>query len=321
MITIVSGSPGAGKTLAVVYELYKQCLINNKPSLVWDEYIQQFDTDADGFPDFDSPVVDNVLPLKRLIFSDIKGLKLGEISDSVTKVGADWDWRTAPDGSIIALDEIHKKWPSTGKSGMSDNTQINNLDEHRHKGLDFFLISQFPTKIHFEVRTNSSVHWHLMNIAGSPSATKFIWPRVVTNPDDYMTRTEADKQPFIYPRKVYKYYRSTSLNTKKVKIPLKMYVLAGIFAVPSVFLLSRLSSGDDSPPDVQTAAAPLPAAPPVGQVLPAGARQVIYSGCIANDYSCTCYDSDYYPVEMEFSDCKNMLESPLPTKPVIVSDS
>ena len=79
MITLITGTPGSGKTLRAMY-LIKEAL-------------------AQG----------------RAVYTDIDGVSL----DGVTTVEMDHDWRDTPEGSLVVYDEVQRRWPSTGKPGQA----------------------------------------------------------------------------------------------------------------------------------------------------------------------------------------------------------
>lgn len=60
--------------------------------------------------------------------------------------------------SIIVIDEVQKLWPAMGSKTTQD---INDLSEHRHFGLTFFLITQSPQLISRYVLKLVEKHLHI----------------------------------------------------------------------------------------------------------------------------------------------------------------
>lgn len=278
-IELITGVPGAGKTLLAVQRI-KQEIEKN--------------------PD-------------RLIYSDIDGLNFG---DSVVSVSDDDDWRQYPDGSLVIYDEVHRRWPASGKSGMSNNDVINDLDQHRHRGFDFILLTQFPTKVHFEVRTNVGIHTHVARLSGFQAASLFTWQGWQGKPDDRQERQLADVKPFKYPKSLYQHYKSATIHTHKPKIPARLIGYAVMLClIVSAFLWVYKSSDSQilSGSLVASAeAASGEALAPAAARLPNLERVPTFAGCIGSTYQCQCYLTDGSPVSLDLNSCLDRLNKPLP---------
>ena len=281
-ITLVTGVPGSGKTLYAVSKI--------------DEAIKE----------------------GREVYSDIAGI---ESFEAVNKLPDDFeDWRELPEGVLIVLDEIHQRWPSTGRSGMSNNEIINDLDTHRHKGYDFILITQFPTKVHHEVRTNVSGHVHVVRSFGAQSAILHKWSEAQSNPTDKVARSNADTAPFRYPKNLYSKYKSATLHTVKFKMPAKFkflfYFIIFLLCFISYFLFFSESAlfASTSPPETVVSvdrgrgeeAKPQAATPPDTSV-----KNNVILGCISSDSDCYCYDTDHIPIQMDFFQCLTTMSKPI----------
>jgi len=288
-IKLITGVPGAGKTLTAIKDIYEQVQKNNNPKLPATE--------------------------KRPIYSDIDGLNFG---NDVYTIDANHDWRECPDGSLIVYDEVHQRWPTSGKGGRSDDQTCRDLDQHRHRGIDFIIITQWPTKVHFEARTNVTEHVHLNRIAGAKYSTLFKWNSAQGSPDDFHAKQSADTQSFIFPKKLFKYYKSATIHTHKFKIPKKLVFFAVLAAIPATLVVKNIASGETfftnglSHSTTTQAESPL-AAPPVQTVteiiIP---KRQLLAGCIASKTECYCYTDDGQLLDLEFSQCLNILEKPLP---------
>jgi zona occludens toxin len=276
MITLITGIPGAGKTLRAV-ELLQDALKSG-----------------------------------RQCFSDIEGLKLPGV------MPAPDDWRELPDGSYIVYDECHRRWPATGKPGPANNPIIDDLDTHRHKGFDFVLMTQWPTKVHHVVRGNVGAHHHIVRLSGASVGTIYKWQHVCGAPDDRREKDTADSSVWKYPKQLYPFYKSSSLHTSayKFRVPSKIklvLVVAGlIFAgvgwrvMHSSGVLGQTFGGGGA------ASAAAPAAVPPARVVTRQSGWVgTVGGCIASDRACRCFDPAGAPVlEMDEAACRVYIRTP-----------
>jgi len=298
MLYLITGVPGSGKSLSAVNAINNQVLINRDPK-----------TPPENL---------------RHIYCDIDGIDFG---DDVTPVGKDFDWRDAPDGSIIVFDEVHKRWPGTGKPGRSENEDCRDLDEHRHAGKDLYLLTQWPTKLHHEARTNVNEHWHVVRTMGAPMATIYKWNQAQSSPDKRENKDSADSFIFRYPKHLYKHYKSAAGHTHKFKIPAKVKGFALLIVVLmsiTVYAGSQLIAEDSalsstaSGKEVATSSSYDPRPKNTNND---DLYKTLLVGCISNDRDCYCYTADGEVLDQEFLECKLMESKPLPTPLQIKSTS
>jgi len=286
MIRIITGVPGAGKTLYAVAEIVR--------------------------------VLKESKEEPRQVFTNIDGLTLPQVEKLESH-----DWREYPDGSLIVYDEAHQLFRGTGKPGAAADPIITDMDMHRHRGFDLWFISQYPTKIHHEIRHMADEHVHLLRQFGSKAATLYRWPESVDVKDQGM-RQQADVGRFRYPRSLFKVYKSASIHTSKLRIPTRLKIAAVVVSVIGSFVGFRLwSSGgfasfastevEESASDnltlISTANA---AADPSGGAAerPAGAAELppfSVSGCISTESQCRCYDPDLVLLDLPDYLCRNTL--------------
>lgn len=329
MIYLITGANGAGKSLYAIKLIDGIIKINESGNaLPYDEWIQQYEEDEAGYL---QPIVDKPKPLIRSIFSNIPNLRFPSEHVYTLPDSGLYDWRDKskyPYGSIFFDDEAHRRIHGTGKSGPYGDDIVDQLDMHRHYGHDFYFITQYPSKLHHVVRNLVSSHFHLQNVAGSANATLFTFPFPELNPNDYGARKTADKEVFKYPKKLYKYYSSSSFHSKRLRIPKKILFLGVLLFMLVAALVYQLATSsilpsslaDETLPvsvvDIPSVVAPAWA----GASPPAQARSNVLSGCISVDLKCQCYDEDYYPLELDISQCLNYVNNPLPTRPVLKSN-
>lgn len=292
MLYITTGANGSGKTLLTLKDVREQQLKENRPV-----YYHGFEA---------------LQPIKDfgwIYWEDPK------------------KWMEIPEGSICLFDECQVYF---GK-GREVPSYILDLAKYRRKrGIDMWLITPHPTMLHVDVRRlveSPSWHRHVKRTVGAQLANVITFPGgcdLKCDEPGSGERGQIEMRP--YPKDVYTWYSSTSLNTAKVKIPKRIYLVAAIaVAVPALMyaafttLRSNVLKNTDpeKTPVVQTAsiqpgsAAPgrnspaldyfdsrtprvagLPHTAPVYDTLTAPRRAPIPAACIASRTRCECYTQD-----------------------------
>lgn len=286
MLRLITGVPGAGKTLFAVSEILKAKEEND--------------------------VLEKNGEKPRPIFTNIDGMEM----EGVYPLD-DLDWRTYPDGSLIVYDEAHQTFRATGKPGLSGDPVISGMDVHRHRGFDLWFITQFPSKVHHEIRHMVDEHYHLLRQFGAKQATIYKWPESA-DVKDYHSRKEADTSFFRYPKKCFQYYKSASVHTAKLRIPAKIKFLVTIIAlVLSVVAYRVVDAGGFA----SLNAAPL--APVVVGGADGGAAErpvdphasssnyQTLGGCVSSQRGCQCYTPALEPIPLQDHECRNLSIQPL----------
>ncbi|WP_127563683.1 zonular occludens toxin domain-containing protein [Stenotrophomonas indicatrix] len=263
MMYLISGQPGNGKTLramSMALEFYEQN--------------QQQVKEGKAQP--------------RRFFTNIAGATVEEGADAfpwMEKLPEHNDWTQLPDGSFVIYDEAHsdgntqglerygRLFPSTGKPGESDDPRIRAMSTHRHRGFDLVFVTQWPNKIHHQVRTLIGSHTHMNRSFGMQRAGVLTWSRVQSDPYDEKVRDKAEEEIWAYPKALYSRYRSATLHTAshKFKVPRKVWqalsvTVAVIFGVWMTYAF--LIKPPPTPKKLEEGAGALPAA---GALAPLGA--------------------------------------------------
>ena len=162
------------------------------------------------------------------------------------------DWQAQPDGTIFFMDECHKDLPKRAPSAAVP-AYVQELAEHRSRGMDFFLLTQHPSNIDVFVRKLIGApgwHQHLKRVFGASNATRVLqWDAVNEKCEQNGSGKAAQISTRVQPKEVYEWYTSAELHTGKQKIPKQVFVLAGcVFAVVALawFASSRLMARGDS---------------------------------------------------------------------------
>lgn len=215
MLILVTGQPGNGKTLRAM-------------ALAAEEYERNAAAVKEGK---EQP---------RRFFANIAGCTVDENPDAfpwMEKLPEHNDWTKLPVGSFVIYDEAHSDgktpglerygllFPSTGRPGESDDPRIRSMSTHRHRGFDIVLVTQWPSKVHHQVRTLVGKHIHMNRALGLQRAGVLSWTRVQSDPYDERQREKAEEEIWTFPKELYSRYRSSSLHTAtyKFRVPAKAW--------------------------------------------------------------------------------------------------
>lgn len=214
MITLITGVPGSSKTLNTINEVLTNETYKNRPVYYY-----------------------NIAEVK---LDNWQELTLDEAKA----------WFQLPHGSVVILDECQRLFRPM-KYGDKVPTYIEELETHRHLGIDLFVVTQHPKLIDTKVRRLVGRHLHYKRQFGMESATRIEFQKCADDPDDYFVQKESIKKRVKFPKHLYGVYKSSEEHTHKRKIPFKIYGI-GIAAVVTFGLLySAVSSfGDNVPSSV-----------------------------------------------------------------------
>lgn len=288
---LVTGVPGAGKTLSVVSELIKRKDYRDRPVFIV------------GIPDLNQELIPH--------FSIPEG--------ETVETWPDW----APDGALIVIDECQNYFRPVKYSGTPPRF-ITEFEVHRHRGLDFILITQKPSLIVKNVRDLVAVHKHY-------SMTKLGVRRCIQfegcgNPDSKSDVRNAMISVYHLDKSVFGAYKSAEIHTKlKVKRS-KILIFAPIIVIAAIAFIiisgtrlydwflgggvqvqqkqsnnavsqSSSSAGLPSAVAATTSNLATPASSPMPSTTPVTYQQSSVpvdsgpevSACVRNGAKCTCY--------------------------------
>lgn len=194
MITFITGTPGAGKSLNTIKQVCEE------------------------WKDTDRPIY----------YRGIAELKLPWTQLEDTQVQ---NWFDLPDGSIIVIDEAQQIW---GRRSPSKPMPIGvaRLDTHRHRGFDFYIITQKPTLVDHDVRSFGDRHFHYERQSGLQSTRLLQWEKVINDPaEDYHNRQLAQTTRVKFDKKYYGLYKSAEIHTAKRRLPKKVYYILGLMGL------------------------------------------------------------------------------------------
>ena len=304
MLYLRTGANGAGKTLLTLRDVREKSLAESRPVA----YNGRFDMVADfGWRKIDAK-----------------------------------DWEAEPDGTIFIFDECHNDFPvRSGKDGAPRH--VSQLAEHRRRGFDFYLITQHPMNIDAFIRRligSPGWHQHLKRASGSTLVSVLEWPAVNTNCEKPGSGESGQVKMVAFPKEVYGWYASTSLDTAKFKMPLQVKILlaclllvplAGYFAFKQFWKAYPGPKPDAvlSQPGAQKAAVPPTPSnakltpqeyaesfnPRLGGLVYTASRYDALtapnavpfpSACVASASRCTCYTSQATRLDIPAATCRDI---------------
>ena len=128
-----------------------------------------------------------------------------------------------PDGSIIVIDEVQRIWRPRGP-GTKVPPDIQALETHRHRGLDFYLVTQSPRLVDSNVRGLTGRHVHLRDI-GVLGRYWYEWPECA---DQCSTgwKNAPIKKRYRLPKTIFTEYKSASVHIKPIRsFPVMLVVM------------------------------------------------------------------------------------------------
>ncbi len=225
MITLITGTPGAGKTLYAISKLLRELVGSTVKK-----------TEPDG----------SITEVPRRVLTNINGLLLDHELIGPDAPGGLADWHTwCKPGDVICYDEVQRSW-TPRPNGAKVPDYISALETHRHMGVDFILLTQNPMLIDRNVTALVGRHLHVRRFGGIGAAIVYEW--------DHCSRSllfskSIAKHTFKYDKEVFKLYKSAELHTKpKTSVPtlaiVALLAVAGAaFAIP--YAAGRISDHSD----------------------------------------------------------------------------
>ncbi|QFS86024.1 zonular occludens toxin domain-containing protein [Marinobacter sp. THAF197a] len=236
MITLITGTPGASKTLNAIDLVLNDPAFQERPV-----YVYNIELLAPG----------EALGWQTLDLEQAKA------------------WYDLPHGAVIILDECQDLFPPE-KFGNKVPEHIRRLNTHRHLGIDLVLITQHPKLIDTKVRRLVGQHFHFKRQFGLQSATRFTFQECADDPSDYFAQKAATKTRKRFNKKLFGLYKSAEVHTHKRKIPWMVWALLVLIIVTGYTIYSvvanfgqsdSVSSPGPTPDNVTTQANNAPGQP------------------------------------------------------------
>lgn len=213
MFTLITATPGAGKTLWVINQLHK---INDRQ--IFYHGINELSES-----------------LKWHLLDDDKVKNFNE---------------HVPDGSIVVIDECVDFFPVRPPSSKPPEA-IEFLRKHRHRGFDIYFITQHPLLLDHSARRLVGEHVHLQRNFGMNRSVCYRGNKLIDT-TNYFDLKNSEKTNFSFPKEIFKLYKSAEIHTHKRRIPKLIFLLipligAVILGMYTLFnILGNATSGDQN---------------------------------------------------------------------------
>lgn len=185
MINLITGLPGASKTLYTLSIVDALSKSTNRP----------------------------------VFYSGIADLKL----PNWTEIEAD-KWFECPANSLVVIDECQRVFrPRT--NGTVPPPHVSELETHRHKGIDLYMVTQHPMLADTALRRLSGRHLHVVRQFGMQRSTVHEWPSVKDTCDKTSGRADSIKHLWSFDKSMFDKYKSAEVHTVKRVIPMRVKLL------------------------------------------------------------------------------------------------
>lgn len=173
----------------------------------------------------------------RTIYTNINALKIDYVR------ALTYDWRDCPDGSIVVIDEVQLVEPYSDVKNKN-NPIIQDLTIHRHRGFDFYFITQYPSLLHPTVKVLIGLHYHLTRPYGMKTVV-YQYGSAKDNPNAMVNKLNKETKFFFTPQsRIFKLYKSTTINTHQKRFPKGILFFVGWVILGIAFFIWNLS-GDE----------------------------------------------------------------------------
>lgn len=145
-----------------------------------------------------------------------------------------YNWPDLPDGSIVVIDECQKEEQGFGRMSTTAKVpkHISDLEDHRHRGFDIFLITQGPHLINSHIKPLIDTHWHYLRKYGWDKAHVYTSTGIIKNPETKSNLKDLEHSTYKPDKSLYQYYDSATLHTVKKRMPKAIK-----WGVPALFFL------------------------------------------------------------------------------------
>lgn len=204
MLYLVTGGMGAGKTLFTLFWVRALQLSSNRP----------------------------------VCYNPVLKLK-GEALTWGWKEAEFDKWQDEPDGTIFITDECHEVMPIRGAGAKAPPDHIKALARHRHRGFDFYLVTQHPKNMDSFVRrliADPGWHRHVKRRRGADFVAVLEWPNVNEKCESNTAGKTATVSNARYPKEVFEWYESATIHTAKFRFPKQMYYVIGALILVPVLI-------------------------------------------------------------------------------------
>lgn len=171
-------------------------------------------------------------PLRELYVCNVRDFNAGKAGAIELPPDRVKEWHLLPefDNAIIVVDEAYEHGMFAKRApGMKVPDHVQQVAKHRHRGIDFVMICQSPTRqmddfLHDLIEE----HYHIRRRYGLPLVNIKRWDRFERRPDKAQPLTNSKKR---YPKHVFKLYTSTKYDTSEKRVPWFYWAILGTLVV------------------------------------------------------------------------------------------
>lgn len=136
-------------------------------------------------------------------------------------------WWELPSGSILCIDECQESHLMPLDGGRVPEW-VQRIAKVRHHGMTFMLTTQHPKNMSAYVRRLVDQHVHTVNKFGTSVIARYTWGRCMDEPEKGSVQKAAVEDIGTLPKEVFELYKSSSLHTRKRRIPRKVYMFVAL---------------------------------------------------------------------------------------------
>lgn len=309
MITLITGTPGSGKSVYAVWHEIKPAIEKGR------------NVYSCGIPKLTLPAI----PMKDEEARNWYKTVPKNDPDDPDEIAL---LSTVEEGSLIVIDEVQRLWRPTGAGAVPPD--IAALEIHRHHGLDFVLVTQHPSLLHRNVRALVGKHIHLRATALGNYLYEF--PEWCENPQTKSARQSCVRSRYRLPKAAFSLYESASLHVKTSKrLPIQYFIFFAVLLIVPIggFLFVKSVAARSNP---ETAEKIFTGKPPVSSgavfAVPASAghteeKKPVYldvsmvtpqidwskvAACVSNKEVCRCYGDAAERLAVPDRACRDAIE-------------
>lgn len=136
-----------------------------------------------------------------------------------------------PDGALVIIDEAQNAFRNRASSAKVPD-HVAAMERHRHKGLDFWLLTQHPTMLDPNVRRLAGKHLHVRSLWSGGQLLE--WPEC-SDPNSVSDRSRATVTKYSPPKRAFKLYKSSSKHVKRSRrVPFIAWAVGAALCVSAV---------------------------------------------------------------------------------------
>lgn len=214
MLYLITGTPGAGKTLNTIKFIVETPTFHNRAVYYY------------GIRDLDP--------------------KLGWEEMTEDQL---YKWFELPSGSVIVIDEAYEHFPV--RHGAKEVPEhVKRLATHRHHGFDVVMICQ-KVRGQLDAFLHGLVgqHQHYARVFGSSVVNRFVWDTCQENPNSSTSRKNANMVPAKLDKKYFGLYHSADEHTHKANLPwgkiIFVLIALGLLATFGYLAYDRIGNKDE----------------------------------------------------------------------------